>query len=53
MICAGRIPTELNDDVAYRVARGYAQFLASAAHRRRARYPIVAAPVSPMPCAAA
>jgi len=23
----GRIPTELNDDVAYRVARGYAQFL--------------------------
>ncbi len=24
----GRIPTELNDDVAYRVGRGYAQFLA-------------------------
>jgi len=24
----GRIPSELNDDVAYRVARGYAQFLA-------------------------
>jgi phosphomannomutase len=24
----GRIPVELNDDVAYRVARGYAQFLA-------------------------
>jgi len=24
----GRIPNELNDDVAYRVARGYAQFLA-------------------------
>ena len=24
----GRIPAELNDDVAYRVARGYAQFLA-------------------------
>ena len=23
----GRIPTELNDEVAYRVARGYAQFL--------------------------
>jgi phosphomannomutase len=23
----GRIPVELNDDVAYRVARGYAQFL--------------------------
>ena len=23
----GRIPGELNDDVAYRVARGYAQFL--------------------------
>jgi len=23
----GRIPTELNDDVAYRVGRGYAQFL--------------------------
>jgi len=27
----GRIPNELNDDVAYRVARGYAQFLATAA----------------------
>ena len=26
----GRIPSELNDDVAYRVARGYAQFLADA-----------------------
>jgi phosphomannomutase len=25
----GRIPSELNDDVAYRVARGYAQFLES------------------------
>src|SRR5208283_4314729 len=25
----GRIPGELNDDVAYRVARGYAQFLSS------------------------
>jgi phosphomannomutase len=25
----GRIPSELNDDVAYRVARGYAQFLQS------------------------
>jgi phosphomannomutase len=24
----GRIPTELNDDVAYRVGRGYAEFLA-------------------------
>ena len=24
----GRIPTELNDEVAYRVARGYAEFLA-------------------------
>ena len=23
----GRIPSELNDDVAYRVGRGYAQFL--------------------------
>ncbi len=23
----GRIPTELNEDVAYRVGRGYAQFL--------------------------
>ena len=23
----GRIPNELNDEVAYRVARGYAQFL--------------------------
>ena len=23
----GRIPTELNDDVAYRVARSYAEFL--------------------------
>ena len=23
----GRIPTELNDEVAYSVARGYAQFL--------------------------
>ena len=27
----GRIPAELNDDVAYRVARGYAQFLAPTA----------------------
>jgi phosphomannomutase len=27
----GRIPSELNDDVAYRVARGYAQFLGGAA----------------------
>jgi phosphomannomutase len=27
----GRIPGELNDDVAYRVARGYAQFLGGAA----------------------
>jgi phosphomannomutase len=26
----GRIPAELNDEVAYRVARGYAQFLAAA-----------------------
>ena len=29
----GRIPVELNDDVAYRVARGYAQFLALASPR--------------------
>jgi phosphomannomutase len=29
----GRIPSELNDDVAYRVARGYAQFLAGGAGR--------------------
>ena len=34
----GRIPNELNDDVAYRVARGYAQFLLAAiAHRISAR----------------
>jgi phosphomannomutase len=29
----GRIPVELNDDVAYRVARGYAQFLAQSGDR--------------------
>ena len=23
----GRVPAELNDDIAYRVARGYAEFL--------------------------
>jgi phosphomannomutase len=33
----GRIPLELNDDVAYRVARGYAQFLAQNGGREGAQ----------------
>ena len=35
----GRIPVELNDDVAYRVARGYAQFLAQSGDRARGGCP--------------
>ena len=37
----GRIPDELNEDVAYRVARGYAQFLLAEARGGRARHPPV------------
>ncbi len=48
MICAAAFPTELNDDVAYRVARGYAQFLAPQARRRRAATSACRAPRSPM-----
>ena len=48
----GRIPNELNDDVAYQVARGYAQFLKPKTHRGGPRHPLEQRSVSPMPCAA-
>ena len=37
----GRIPDELNEDVAYRIGRAYAEFVKPKQRRRRPRHPPV------------